>query len=194
MESPPRHSTSLFNYRTAELEQANRDGICVGLVAQWLLRTERSPSDRMAALAQGTQSHAQAAWQQQQYQQGKDALRVQGMNAIDADLRSQNDMLRATGLRPAGSQESYRPHALADVARAISRNGTRHLLGLYFTDGMAHTVATSASAGRTTLFDPNYGELEASSRSVEDLLQSLGNRYKHPNGHILRNFTVQTMH
>lgn len=193
-DSPPRVSTSVFAYQTAELEQANVEGICVGLVTEWLRRPNQSPSGRMAALARDTPSHAQAALRQQQYQQDKDALRAQGMGASDADMRSQNDMLRAAGLRPADSEDIYRSDALSDVARAVSTNGTRHLLGLYFTDGTAHTVATSAAGGKVTLFDPNFGEFEAPPRRMEGLLQSLSNRYERPNGHILTAVSVQSMH
>ncbi|UEG46257.1 YopT-type cysteine protease domain-containing protein [Paracidovorax citrulli] len=194
IDSPPRVSTSVFAYQTAELEQANVEGICVGLVTEWLRRPNQSPSGRMAALARDTPSHAQAALRQQKYQQDKDALRAQGMGAADADMRAQNGVLREAGLRPADNEDIYRSDALSDVARAVSTNGTRHLLGLYFTDGTAHTVATSAAGGKVTLFDPNFGEFEAPPRRMGGLMQSLSNRYERPNGHILMAVSVQSMH
>ncbi len=75
-------STSVFAYQTAELEQANVEGIAWGARhGNGCAVRNQSPSGRMAALARDTPSHAQAALRQQQYQQDKDALRAQGMGA-----------------------------------------------------------------------------------------------------------------
>lgn len=159
---PARPSTSVFEYRTAELSEANVDGICVGLTAEWLLNLNNSASNRMAALRPGSESHASAATRQQQYQDLTDSLRRQGAGSAQADLQAQNTMLQEAGLAPSGKEKKYQygePSSFSRMLDKITRDGSTHLLSLYFAEGGAHTIATSASKGMTTLFDPNYGEL-----------------------------------
>ncbi|WP_368353531.1 MULTISPECIES: YopT-type cysteine protease domain-containing protein [Comamonadaceae] len=193
---PPREGASAIPYRTAELTGANTEGICLGLSAEWLRRLGQSPADRMAALARGSASHAQAGQWQRQYADGKAMRRSSGTQTANADIQAQNAVLRAAGLRPADSDEvfdSNTPEVLPYVSDTIAVSGTKHLLGLYFTDGTAHTVATSASGRRTTVFDPNYGEFEARSREVESLLGSLIQRYRE-HGHSPVAISLQVLH
>ncbi|MCS4511004.1 YopT-type cysteine protease domain-containing protein [Xylophilus ampelinus] len=194
--SPARHSTSVFDYRTDELAGANVHGICVGLTAQWLLGLGNGASDRMTALMPERENHAVAAAQQQHYQDLKRSLRHQGATSAEADLRALNTMFHEAGLTPSEEVKKYefgKPSSLSRLVKNITREDSKHLLSLYFAGGEAHTVATSASNGITTLFDPNYGEFTASSAEMTSLLQSLGNRYRYPNGQYLTTITTQTI-
>ncbi|WP_368860687.1 YopT-type cysteine protease domain-containing protein [Bradyrhizobium sp. Arg816] len=47
--SPAMPIRPLFEHRTAELPEANVNGICVELAAEWLLNIPSSPSSRMSA-------------------------------------------------------------------------------------------------------------------------------------------------
>ncbi|WGS19298.1 MULTISPECIES: YopT-type cysteine protease domain-containing protein [unclassified Bradyrhizobium] len=191
-------ATSLFEYRTAGLRDANVDGICVGLTAEWFRHLNNSPSTRMSALTPGSGTHASAAERQQQYQTLKDLLRRRGAGSSQADLQAQNTMLEDAGLEPAGEEKRFvfgKSSNIKRMVNEINEDGSNHLLSLYFAEGGAHTVATSASNGRTTLFDPNYGEFTVRSDPDEmaSLLQSLANRYRNPNGQHLSTITTQRM-
>lgn len=196
--SPESPATSLFEYRTADLRDANVDGICVGLTAEWFRNLNNSPSTRMSALTPGSQTHASAAERQQQYQNLKDQLRSRGAGSSQADLQAQNTILEDAGLEPAGEEKRFAFGKSSNVKRMvneINEDGSNHLLSLYFAEGGAHTVATSASNGRTTVFDPNYGEFTVRSDpdQMASLLQSLANRYRNPNGQHLSTITTQRM-
>lgn len=137
-----------------------------------------------------------AAERQQEYQVGKDQLRFEGLGDSQADLEAQNSMLRRAGLNPSGKEKVYRFGEQSSVSRMlgkITNDGSEYLLTLYFAEGGSHTVATAAQGGRTTLFDPNYGEFTVQSEEMEDLLQSLANRYRDPNGRHLSSITTQKM-
>ncbi|RZN15205.1 peptidase C58 [Bradyrhizobium sp. Leo170] len=192
---PPR---PLFEYRTVELPQANVDGICVGLTAEWLRNLSSSPSARMDALIPESEGHHSAAERQQQYQDLKDRLRSEGAGASQADLEAQNTILREAGLAPSGRENKYgfgEPSRFSRVLDKITGDGSKYLLSLYFAEGGAHTVATSASNGTTTLFDPNYGEFTVPSDQMGSLFQSLANRYRNPpNGRHLSTVTTQKMY
>ncbi|KRR06167.1 peptidase C58 [Bradyrhizobium valentinum] len=195
--SPARPSTSLFQYRTAELPQANVNGICVGLTAEWLRNLNNSPSARMNALIPGSQRHYSATVRQQQYQDLKDQLRSEGAGAPQADLQAQNTILQEAGLAPSGKEKKYsfgEPSRFSRMLEKITEDGSNYLLSLYFAEGGAHTVATSASNGMTTLFDPNYGEFTVQPDQIAGLFQSLANRYRNPNGQHLSTVTTQKMH
>ncbi|WP_244431537.1 YopT-type cysteine protease domain-containing protein [Bradyrhizobium yuanmingense] len=188
----------MFEYRTADLRDANVDGICVGLTAEWFRNLNNSPSTRMSALTPGSQTHTSAAERQQQYQNLKDQLRSRGAGSSQADLQAQNTILEDAGLEPAGEEKRFAFGKSSNVKRMvneINEDGSNHLLSLYFAEGGAHTVATSASNGRTTVFDPNYGEFTVRSDpdQMASLLQSLANRYRNPNGQHLSTITTQRM-
>ncbi|WP_246501420.1 YopT-type cysteine protease domain-containing protein [Mesorhizobium caraganae] len=195
--SPARPSTSLFEYRTAELPEANENGICVGLTAEWLLNLNRSASARMNAILPGSEGHASAAMRQQQYQNLKHLLRTEGAGASQADLQAHNTILREAGLAPSGKEKKYTFGESSSLSRMISKiteDGSTYLVSLYFYGDGAHTVAMSASNGVTTLFDPNYGEFTVQSREMASLFRSLTNRYRNPNGLHLSTITTQRMH
>ncbi|MFB9984666.1 YopT-type cysteine protease domain-containing protein [Mesorhizobium newzealandense] len=195
--SPARPSTSVFEYRTAELSQANENGICVGLTAEWLLNRNNSASARMNALIPGSERHASAAVRQQQYQDLKDVLRSEGAGSSQADLQAQNTVLQEAGLAPSGKEKKHKfgePSSFSRMLDKITEDGSTHLLSLYFAQGGAHTIATTASNGMTTLFDPNYGEFTVGSREMASLFQSLTNRYRNPNGQHLSTVTTQRMY
>ncbi|WP_439410194.1 YopT-type cysteine protease domain-containing protein [Bradyrhizobium sp. DASA03076] len=195
--SPARWSTSLFDYRTAELNDANVDGICVGLTAEWFCILSSSPSERMSALTPGSQRHTSAAMRQEQYQDHKDYLRRGGAGAAQADLEAQNRVLREANLAPSGKEKVYEfgdSSSLSRMVEKIADDGSKYLLSLYFAEGGSHVVATSALNGTTTLFDPNYGELTAHPGEMEGLLQSLANRYRNPNGQTLTTITTQKIY
>lgn len=75
LSTPSPESTSLFQYRTADLPQANVGGICVGLAAEWLSNLHNSPRSRMTALLPGSDGHGSAAGWQQQYQDRRSEAR-----------------------------------------------------------------------------------------------------------------------
>ncbi|WP_168193280.1 YopT-type cysteine protease domain-containing protein [Bradyrhizobium sp. NAS96.2] len=189
--SPARPSNSLFQYRTAELHEANVDGICVGLTAEWLSNLSNSPSTRMSALAPGSRTHDSAAARQERYQDFKDELRRRGAGASQADLEAQNRVLRGANLDPSGKEKVYEFGKHSNMVRKITDDGSKYLLSLYFAEGGSHVVATSTLDGSTTLFDPNYGEFTAQPDEMEGLLQSLANRYRNPNGQHLSTITTQ---
>ncbi|WP_284271988.1 YopT-type cysteine protease domain-containing protein [Bradyrhizobium iriomotense] len=187
----------MFDYRTAELNDANVDGICVGLTAEWFCILSSSPSERMSALTPGSQRHASAAVRQERYQDHKDYLRRGGAGASQADLEAQNRVLREANLAPSGKEKVYKfgdSSSLSRMVGKITDDGSKYLLSLYFAEGGSHVVATSALNGRTTLFDPNYGELTAHPGEMEGLLQSLANRYRNPNGQTLTTITTQKIY
>ncbi|AAB91961.1 nodulation outer protein NopT; probable type III effector (plasmid) [Sinorhizobium fredii NGR234] len=193
--SPARPSTSLFRYRTAELAQANADGICVGLTAEWLRNLNSHPSIRMEALVPGSQRHASATVRQKEYENLKVHLRRQGAGPSEADFAAQNTMLQKAGLAPSGKEKVYKvgePN-FPRMLTKITADGSNHLLSLYFAEGGAHTVATSAMDGNTTLFDPNFGEFTVQSDQIDDLFRSLANRYSNPNRQHLTTVTTQKM-
>lgn len=195
--SPARWSTSLFEYRTAELHEANVDGICVGLTAEWFSILSNTPSARMRALTPGSQRHRAAAVWQEQYQNMKDDLRREGAGTSQADLEAQNSVLREAGLQPSGKEKVYEfgdPSSLSRMVEKITNDGSKHLLSLYFAEGGSHVVATSASNGSTTLFDPNYGEFTVQPEEMEGLWQSLANRYRNPNQQYLTTITTQKIY
>ncbi|WP_312891240.1 YopT-type cysteine protease domain-containing protein [Mesorhizobium silamurunense] len=195
--SPARPSTSLFEYRTAELHEANENGICVGLTAEWLLNLNRSASARMNAILPGSEGHASAAMRQQQYQNLKHLLLTEGAGASQADLQAHNTILREAGLAPSGKEKKYTFGESSSLLRMISKiteDGSTYLVNLYFSGDGAHTVAMSSSNGVTTLFDPNYGEFTVQSREMSSLFQSLTNRYRNPNRLHLSTITTQRMH
>ncbi|WP_284283771.1 YopT-type cysteine protease domain-containing protein [Mesorhizobium amorphae] len=194
--SPARPRTSLFEYRTAELREANVSGICIGLIAEWLLNVNNSASARMNALIPGSQGHASAAVRQQQYQDLKDLLLSRGVETNEADLEAQNTMLQEAGLAPSGKETKFKFGESSGFSRmlaTISQNRSNHLLSLHFAEGGAHTVATSTSNETTTLFDPNYGEFTARSNQMASLFQSLATSYRNPNGRYLSIVTAQRM-
>ncbi|WP_407175499.1 YopT-type cysteine protease domain-containing protein [Bradyrhizobium sp. STM 3562] len=179
------------------MPQANVDGICVGLATEWLLNLNNSPSSRTNALLPGSERHASAAVRQQQYEDLKRLLRSEGAGASRADLQAQNTMLQAAGLAPSGKEKKYsfgEPSSFSRMLDKITEDGSNHLLSLYFAEGGAHTVATTASDGVTTLFDPNYGEFTVRSDQMGSLFQSLANRYRNPNGLHVSTVTTQRMY
>jgi len=194
--APARPSTSLFDFRTAELSDANVGNICVGLTTEWLRHLDHSASARMNALLPGSEVHASAAERQQQYQQLKDVL-LAGATPSQADLEAQNTILYEAGLAPSGREKKYRfgePSSFSRMLEKITQDGSNYLLSFYFAEGGAHLAATSASNGMTTLFDPNYGEFTVPSDQMHSLFQSLANRYRNPNGLHLSIVTTQRVY
>ncbi|NRP75786.1 Cysteine protease avirulence protein AvrPphB [Ensifer psoraleae] len=194
--SPTSSSTSVFEYRTAELPHANVNGICVGLSAEWLLNHNNPAPVRMMALMPGSERHTTATERQERYQNLKRLLRSEGAGAHEADRQAQNVMLREAGLAPSEEEKKYQfgeHSSFSRMVRKITQDHSTYLLGLYFAEGDAHTIVTSASNGTMTLFDPNYGEFSARSRNAASLMQSLANRYRNPNGKHLSIITTQRM-
>ncbi|MBH5370594.1 YopT-type cysteine protease domain-containing protein [Bradyrhizobium glycinis] len=180
--SAARPSRPLFEYRTGELEQANVDGICLGLTGEWLGNLRYSPRSRINALRPGSQGHSDAADRQQQYADLRADLRSEGVKS--ATLQAINAVLREIGLNPAGKEKEYRfddPTSISRMFEKITADGSRHILSLRFAEGGRHSVATAASDGTTTLFDPNYGEFNVRSGEIDELFYSLADRYRDPN-------------
>ncbi|MGY3622167.1 YopT-type cysteine protease-like protein [Bradyrhizobium sp. USDA 10063] len=179
------------------MRDANVDGICVGLTAEWFRNLNNNPSTRTNSLTPGSQAHGSAAERQQQYQNLKDQLRSRGAGSSQADLQAQNTVLQEAGLEPSGEEKRFafgKPSNVKRMVNEINQDGSNHLVSLYFAEGGAHTVATSASSGMTTLFDPNYGEFTAESNQMASLFQSLANRYRNPNAQHLSTVTTQRMY
>ncbi|TFV68963.1 YopT-type cysteine protease domain-containing protein [Bradyrhizobium frederickii] len=183
--SPARPIRPLFEYRTAELSEANVDGICVGLAAEWLLNLPSSPSSRMTALRPGTQNHSSAAIRQQRYEDLKSLLRRNRAEGSH-NLQAKRTMLREAGLEPFAQETRYRfgtSSRIDQIVNEVADDRSIYLVSLRFAAGGAHTIATSTSNGMTTLFDPNYGEFTVRSDQMGELFKSLAYRYWNPNRH-----------
>ncbi|MGY4626934.1 YopT-type cysteine protease domain-containing protein [Bradyrhizobium sp. USDA 4486] len=181
--SPARPIRPLFEYRTAELSEANVNGICVGLAAEWLLNLPSSPSSRMRALRPGTQNHSSAAMRQQRYEDLKSLLRRNRAEGSH-NLQAKSTMLREAGLEPFAQETRYRfgtSSRIDQIVNEVADDGSIYLVSLRFAAGGAHTIATSSSNGMTTLFDPNYGEFTVRSDQMGELFKSLADRYRSPN-------------
>lgn len=193
--SPVRSTHPLFEYRTAELPEANVDGICVGLAAEWLLNLPSSPSSRMRALRPGTQNHSSAAMRQQRYEELKTLL--QSDRAEEShNLEAKSVMLREAGLEPSAEQTRHRfgtSSRIDQIVNEITDDPSVYLVSLRFRAGGAHTIATATSNGMTTLFDPNYGEFTVRSGQMGELLKILADRYRSPNGHDISIVVTQRM-
>ncbi|WP_271606824.1 YopT-type cysteine protease domain-containing protein [Bradyrhizobium sp. CCBAU 11445] len=193
--SPARPIRPLFEYRTAELSEANVNGICVGLAAEWLLDLPSSPSSRMRALRPGTQNHSSAAMRQQRYEELKTLLqsdRGEGSH----NLQAKSTMLREAGLEPFARETRYRfgtSSRIDQIVNEVADDGSIYLVSLRFAAGGAHTIATSTSNGMTTLFDPNYGEFTVRSDQMGELFESLADRYRNPNRHDIATVVTQRM-
>lgn len=193
---PARPSTSVLEYRTAELADANQRGICVGLAAGWLSNLHNSPRSRMNALVPGSQGHHSAAQWQERYMDVRSSSRSEGAESSQANLEAKTTMLREVGLDPSKKENVYTfdgPDSISPMLKKISKSGANHLLSLRFTNGQRHSIATSASDGRITLFDPNYGEFVVQPDQTGSFFQSLANRYRNPNGLELSTVTTQKM-
>ncbi|WP_407185203.1 YopT-type cysteine protease domain-containing protein [Bradyrhizobium centrosematis] len=182
----------LFEYRTAELPEANVSGICVGLAAEWLLNLPSSPSSRMNALRPGTENHRSAAMRQQRYEELKTQLTSESRGGINVQAKSL--MLREAGLDPSSAETRYRfdtSSRLAPIISEVVSDPSVYLVSLRFAAGGAHTIATSTSNGVTTLFDPNYGEFTVRSEQMNALFKSLADRYSSLNGHDISTVVTQ---
>ncbi|GAA0033917.1 MULTISPECIES: YopT-type cysteine protease domain-containing protein [Bradyrhizobium] len=193
--SPARPSTSLFQYRTAELPQANADNICVGLTAGWLSNLPNSPRSRMNALVPGSDGHHSAARLQEQYEELLKSSRNEGAESSDANFKAKATVLKdGAGLEASKKGNTYTfgdPTSFSSMLHKITDDGSKYLLSLGFAERARHSVATSASNGSTTLFDPNYGEFTVPSGEMGALFESLANRYRNPNGLHLSTITTQ---
>ncbi|WP_283808129.1 YopT-type cysteine protease domain-containing protein [Bradyrhizobium sp. C9] len=192
--SPARPIRDLFDYRTAELPEANVNGICVGLVVEWLLNLHSSPSSRMSALHPGTQNHVSAAARQRRYERIKTSLRNDGA-AGSHNLQARSATLREADLRPSNEETRYRFGSSSRIARIVDKvtaDPSIYLIGLRFAAGGKHTMATSTSNAMTTLFDPNYGEFTVRSDQMDEVFKSLAERYrKPPNRHEISTVVTQ---
>ncbi|MCA6116850.1 C58 family peptidase [Bradyrhizobium sp. WSM 1738] len=193
---PVRPNAPLFEYRTAELADANVEGICVGLTAEWLGNLQNSPRSRMTALTPGSDGHDSAAVWQQRYLDIRGDLRKQGAEPPQANSDAKCAMLQEAGLQPSQREKVYSfddPASISRMLGKITADGSRYLLSLKFVEGGRHTVATSTFDGTTTLFDPNYGEFSVPSDQVDSLLQRLADRYIDPNGLYLKSIATRKM-
>ncbi|MDA9413972.1 peptidase C58 [Bradyrhizobium sp. CCBAU 11430] len=180
LSSTPSSVRSLFNYRTAELSEANVNGICVGLVAEWLLDLPSSPSSRMRALLPDTEKHRSAASRQEQYEKLKAQLINDG--ADGGNLQARSTTLRKAGLEPFAEDTRYRfdTSSCIEIVKEITKDESIYLVRMGFAGGGAHIIATVTSNGATTLFDPNYGEFDVPSGQLGGLFKSLAERYRSP--------------
>ncbi|MCA1360888.1 C58 family peptidase [Bradyrhizobium sp. IC3069] len=173
---------ALFDYRTAELPEANVNGICVGLVAEWLLNLPSSPSSRMRALLPDTEKHRSAASRQEQYEELKAQLKNDGAEGSH-NLQAKSTTLRDAGLEPSAEETRYRfdtSSCIDQIVKELTEDASMYLVSLRFAAGGAHMIATVTSNGTTTLFDPNYGEFSVPSDEVGELFKSLAERYRSP--------------
>lgn len=172
----------LFDYRTAELSEANVSGICVGLVAEWLLSLPSNPSSRMRALLPGTENHSSAARRQGEYERVLTSLKEDTAEGSH-NLQAKSTMLRNAGLEPSGEQTGYRfgtSSRIDKIVKEVTRDASRYWVRLNFVGGGGHSIATATSNGTTTLFDPNHGEFAVASDRVGGLFKSLAERYSSP--------------
>lgn len=195
--SPPRMSISLSQHMTAELQDANRVNICVGLTAGWLSNLPNSPRSRMAALLPGSDGHRSAAVCQRNYEGLVRSLRGEDIERSEAGFRARATVLRDAGLNPSEAGNTYtfgNATSFSELAGKITADGRAYSLSLCFERGgrrERHLVATSASGGMVTLFDPNYGEFAVPPQQIGELFENLANRYRNPNGLELLSITTQ---
>ncbi|EHH12932.1 hypothetical protein MEA186_06388 [Mesorhizobium amorphae CCNWGS0123] len=126
----------------------------------------------------------------------RSSSRSEGAESSQANLEAKTTMLREVGLDPSKKENVYTfggPDSISPMLKKISKSGANHLLSLRFTNGQRHSIATSASDGRITLFDPNYGEFVVQPDQTGSFFQSLANRYRNPNGLELSTVTTQKM-
>lgn len=151
----------------------------------------------MTALSLGSDGHQTAATCQQNYERHVGSLRNEGVGGSDARLRARAIVLGEAGLVPSetGNTYTFGDHiSFSELAHQITADGRKYSLSLCFERGgrhERHSVATSASDGMTTLFDPNYGEFTVPSADIAELFESLANRYRNPNRLELLNITGQ---
>ncbi|MGY8678336.1 YopT-type cysteine protease domain-containing protein [Bradyrhizobium sp. UFLA05-153] len=195
--SSPRGSTSVFQHRTAELREANKINICVGLTAGWLSNLPNSPRSRMTALRPGSDGHRSAATRQEDYESLMESAQDEETESSAAGFTARATVLRQAGLNPSETGNEYTfgdSASFSDLADKITTDGRSYALSLRFErDGrhQRHLVATSASGGMVTLFDPNYGEFAVEPQDVAELFRKLANRYRNPNGLELLSITTQ---
>ncbi|WP_025038834.1 YopT-type cysteine protease domain-containing protein [Bradyrhizobium sp. DOA9] len=195
--SPPRMSIFLSQHMTAELQGANRTNICVGLTAAWLGNLPNSPRSRMTALLPGSDGHRSAAVYQRNYESLVRFLRGEEIERSEAGFRARATVLRDAGLLPSETGNTYTfgdAASFSELAGKITADGRAYSLSLCFERGgrrERHLVATSASDGMVTLFDPNYGEFAVPQEQISDLFENLANRYRNPNGLELLSITTQ---
>ena len=171
-------ASEVFGYRTAEISNPNRNS-CVGLTAEWLrIRNDGSAGTRMDALKLGSPRAVNAANRQLAYHNEKKMLLNQRMDPHIADIRAQNAVMQAVGLTPTGAEKKYKSADALNFLNDLTRTGATHLLGLYFADGTAHSVAVATSKQTTTLFDPNYGEFTVHKMEADRLLRALSAHYQ----------------
>ncbi|WP_283811995.1 YopT-type cysteine protease domain-containing protein [Bradyrhizobium sp. cir1] len=140
--SPARPIRPLFECRTAELSEANVNGICVGLAAEWLLNLPSSPSSRMRALRPGSQNHNSAAMLQQRYEDLKSLLRSDRAEGSH-NLQAKSTMLREADLEPFAGQTRYRfgtSSRIDQIVNEVTDDGSIYLISLRFAAGGAHTI------------------------------------------------------
>ncbi|MCP3472345.1 YopT-type cysteine protease domain-containing protein [Bradyrhizobium sp. CCGUVB1N3] len=182
---------------TAELQGANRANICVGLAAGWLSNLPNSPRSRMTALLPGSDGHRSAAACQQRYETLMRSSRNEETETSEAGFHARATVLRNAGLDPSETGNTYKfgnDTSFAELARKITTDGRNYSLGLCFERRgrrERHLVATSASGGMITLFDPNYGEFAVRSQQIGELFENLANRYRNPNRLELLSITTQ---
>ncbi|WGD50910.1 YopT-type cysteine protease domain-containing protein [Bradyrhizobium sp. CB1650] len=158
------------------MSEANVNGICVGLAAEWIRNLPSSPSSRMRALRPGTQTHGSAAVLQQRYH---DLGTAEGSH----NRHARSTMLREAGLDPSAEQTRYRfgtSSRIGQIVNEVTQDPSVYLVSLRFAQGGAHMIATSTSNEVTTLFDPNYGEFTVRPDQMGDLFKSLADRYRNP--------------
>lgn len=171
----------LFDYRTAELPQANVSGICVGLAAEWLLDLPSSASSRMGVLLPGTENHRSAARRQEQSEKLKTQLKEDKAEGSH-NFQAKSTILRDAGLEPSAEETRYRfgtSSCIDKIVNELAQDPSVHLVSLKFVQPGAgtHTIATATSNGTTILSDPNYGEFTVPSDRVGGLFKSLAERY-----------------
>ncbi|MEY9234530.1 YopT-type cysteine protease-like protein [Bradyrhizobium japonicum] len=153
----------LFDYRTAELPQANVSGICVGLAAEWLLDLPSSASSRMGVLLPGTENHRSAARRQEQSEKLKTQLKEDKAEGSH-NFQTKSTILRDAGLEPSAEETRYRfgtSSCIDKIVNELAQDPSVHLVSLKFVQPGAgtHTIATATSpVGRSK--SPGYGHLK----------------------------------
>jgi hypothetical protein len=137
-------------------------GACLALSGIWLQNTHRSAASRIQHLRGDGADAAVNFSQLYETSHGMQAL----FTEMGIDTPEPNQM-------PVVDIMTNEETAMDEIATAISRNGTKHLLLL---NGLAggHAIACSrGDGGRVNMFDPNLGEFAARPSEVINVLRGI---------------------
>lgn len=172
---------SVLDDFSAASKDVNRNNICAGLSAEWLLMNQHGDAQwRMEQLDYGSQGQERGAQRQQFY---KDSLAAALAEHDQAPfLTASRAMLKNAGLRCRGKPTTVlasggSSQLARSVAADVAQDGRKHLLSLRFASIQGHAVACACEGNQFKLFDPNLGEYQCPRSAAAQLLKLLLDHY-----------------